>query len=137
VHSACALCKSYSSAAADLRGTARPLLLWARLRAGAVRPKSFAMFASSSCQALCEARPRVNPMWSLTARSTPTRSGRQRKAGVRHSVLCSHTSLTPPAYAGGVTSNVRPRNLHCWRSGKELKSKPGPQLHSIHQHEER
>jgi hypothetical protein len=107
VHSACALCKNYSSAAADLRGTARPLLLCARLGAGAVRPKSFVIFASSSCKALYEAKPRVNPIWSLTPRSTPTRSGRQRKAGVRHSVLCSHTSLTPPAYAGGVTSNVR------------------------------
>jgi 2-polyprenyl-6-methoxyphenol hydroxylase-like FAD-dependent oxidoreductase len=49
----------------------------------------------------------VDASSALTPRSTPTRSGRQRKAGVRHSVLCSHTSLTPPAYAGGVTSNVR------------------------------
>jgi hypothetical protein len=91
---------------AGYRKTATPV------RMASVRPKSLVMFASSNCRALCEARPRVNPMWSLTPRSTPTRSGRQRKAGVRHSVLCSHTSLTPPAYAGGVTSNVRPHTQH-------------------------
>jgi hypothetical protein len=72
----------------------------------------------SKAEAGHKPRPWVNPVWSLTPRSTPTRSGRQRKAGVRHSVLCSHTSLTPPAYAGGVTSNVRlhkkqPLQHHC------------------------
>jgi hypothetical protein len=116
VHSACALCKNYSSAAADLRGTARPLLLCVRLRAGAVRPKSSFMFASRSCLALCEARPRVNPMWSLTPRSTPTRYGRRCKPGLRYFVLCSQPRLTAPTSAGGVTSNVRPHNHRfLWR----------------------
>jgi GNAT superfamily N-acetyltransferase len=44
----------------------------------------------------------------LTPRSTPTRSGRRCKAGLRYFVLCSHPSLTAPTSAGGVTSNVRP-----------------------------
>jgi hypothetical protein len=107
VHSACALCKNYSSAAAELPGTASPLLRCARLRAGAVRPKSFVMSAGSSCQALYEAEPRVNPMWSLTPRSTPTRYGRRCKPGLRYFVLCSQPRLTAPTSAGGVTSNVR------------------------------
>jgi hypothetical protein len=73
-----------------------------------VRLKGLVMFASSNCRALCEAKPRLNPMWSLTPRSTPTRYGRRCKAGLRYFVLCSHPSLTAPTSAGGVTSNVRP-----------------------------
>jgi hypothetical protein len=40
---------------------------------------------------------------------------------VRYFVLCSHTRLTPPAYAGGVTSNVRPHTNPPWLSQRCMK----------------
>jgi hypothetical protein len=73
--------------AADLRSTARPLLLRAPLslrHACTHMVSALSSFTGPSSQR--GPKPRVNPQWSLTPRSTPTRSGRQRKAGPRHMV---------------------------------------------------
>jgi hypothetical protein len=77
---------SYSSAPAGLRSTARPLRLCARRRSGERPRRAWNWAFSSNAEAGHKPRPRVNPRWSLTPRSTPTRSGRQRKAGPRQMV---------------------------------------------------
>jgi hypothetical protein len=99
--------------AADLRSTARPLLLRAPLslrHACTHMVSALSSFTGPSSQR--GPKPRVNPQWSLTPRSTPTRSGRRCKPGLRYFVLCSQPRLTTPTSAGGVTSNVRPHRRH-------------------------
>jgi hypothetical protein len=112
---------SLTSGAADLRSTARPRFPSSRrLAALAACPIAKVGFSGPCLTQQSTRRHRCG----LTPRSTPTRSGRQRKAGLRYFVLCSHPSLTPPAYAGGVTSNVRQHKLAHLCPRSSINSRP-------------
>jgi hypothetical protein len=87
VHSACALCKTSASWPRTC-GVPQDRYSCADLaRSGTTAKQTLSAPPWLTAPSLQQgSKPRVNPRWSLTPRSTPTRSGRQRKAGPRHMV---------------------------------------------------